>query len=308
MQPCVSRLGLGLAALGRPGYMTLHHGRDLGGHYEPSAMAARAHAVLDAAYAAGVRYVDVARSYGRGEEFLASWLARGGHDDVTVASKWGYTYTAGWRVDAERHEVKDHSAATLTRQLRETRGVLGTHLAIYQIHSVTAESTVLRDATVIDLLARLKATGVQIGLTASGLGQADVIRRALDVRCGGERLFDSVQATWNLLERGAEAALCEAHVAGMRVVIKEALANGRLAVPDPRVERLGASPDHIALAAALARPWADIVLSGAATVAQLESNLGALAVEWSPSLDHETESLAMPSPDYWRMRRTFAWN
>jgi aryl-alcohol dehydrogenase-like predicted oxidoreductase len=303
MQPSVSRLGLGLAALGRPGYMTLYHGRDLGGRYEPEAMEAHAHAVLDAAYAAGVRYVDVARSYGRGEAFLASWLARGGHDDVTVASKWGYTYTAGWRVNAERPEVKDLSAATLTRQLRETRAILGARLNIYQIHSVTAESTVLRDATVLDLLARLRGTGVQIGLTASGAGQADVIRRALDTR-----LFDSVQATWNLFERGAEAALCEAHMAGLRVVIKEALANGRLAESNPRLDGLNASPDQVALAAALARPWADIVLSGAATVAQLESNLGALAVDWSPSLDDRFASMAMPTVDYWRMRGTFAWN
>ena len=38
----------------------------------------------------------------------------------------------------------------------------------------------------------------------------------------------------------------------------------------------GTSEDVVALAAALARPWADVVLSGAATVAQLESNLAAL--------------------------------
>jgi aryl-alcohol dehydrogenase-like predicted oxidoreductase len=299
----MQQLGLGLAALGRPGYMTLHHGRDLGGNYAPAAMEAQAHAVLDAAYAAGIRYVDVARSYGRGEEFLASWLARTGHRDVIVASKWGYTYTAGWRVNAERPEVKDHSAATLTRQLRESVGILGSHLNVYQIHSVTAESTVLSDKTVIDILTRLKATGVQIGLTASGEGQADVIRRALDLR-----LFDSVQATWNLLERGAEAALCEAHMAGVRVVIKEALANGRLAEPDARFDALGATPDQIALAAALSRPWADIVLSGAATVAQLESNVGARSVQWSPSVEDYLKSLAIPSAEYWRMRRTFAWN
>ena len=41
-------------------------------------MEARGHAVLDEAWAAGVRYFDAARSYGRAEEFLARWLARGG--------------------------------------------------------------------------------------------------------------------------------------------------------------------------------------------------------------------------------------
>ena len=44
--------------------------------------------VLDAAYAAGIRYIDAARSYGRAEEFLAAWLAaRPDVTDVTIASK-----------------------------------------------------------------------------------------------------------------------------------------------------------------------------------------------------------------------------
>jgi aryl-alcohol dehydrogenase-like predicted oxidoreductase len=38
-------------------------------------MEAHANAVLDAAWAAGIRYFDAARSYGRAEQFLASWLS-----------------------------------------------------------------------------------------------------------------------------------------------------------------------------------------------------------------------------------------
>ena len=113
----VSRLGLGLAALGRPGYINLGHATDLHASYDVSAMEARAHAVLDAAWQEGVRYFDAARSYGRAEHFLANWL-RSRHippGAVTVSSKWGYTYTADWRVDAEKHEVKDLSRATLRR-------------------------------------------------------------------------------------------------------------------------------------------------------------------------------------------------
>ena len=45
-----SRFGLGLAALGRPGYITVGHAGDLGGHTDVEAMRANAHAVLDAAY------------------------------------------------------------------------------------------------------------------------------------------------------------------------------------------------------------------------------------------------------------------
>jgi aryl-alcohol dehydrogenase-like predicted oxidoreductase len=318
-----SRLGLGLAALGRPGYMTLHHRRDLEGRYERTVMERRTHAVLDAAYAAGVRYIDAARSYGEAEAFLASWLSARDlpPDAVTVASKWGYTYTAGWRADAPRHEVKDHSIATLRRQLVESWHRLGPRLSLYQIHSVTADSPVLDDAAVIDTLARLRATGVRIGLTASGDRQADVVRRALEVERDGTRVFDVVQATWNLLERGAEVALSEAYHEGVGVVIKEALANGRLvgASSEPgfgarlgrlreAANRLGATPDAVAIAAVLARPWADVVLSGAATVPQLQSNLAALALEWAPSLEEFLEPLAMSSGDYWRVRRSFTWN
>ena len=104
----VTPLGLGLAALGRPGYINLGHAVDVG-DTDVDAMERHAHAVLDAAWDGGVRYYDAARSYGRAEAFLASWLERRGlgRDDVTVGSKWGYTYTAGWRVDVEEHEVKD---------------------------------------------------------------------------------------------------------------------------------------------------------------------------------------------------------
>jgi aryl-alcohol dehydrogenase-like predicted oxidoreductase len=43
--------------------VTLNHARDLGESYDPSAMEAHAHEVLDAALDAGIRYVDAARSY-----------------------------------------------------------------------------------------------------------------------------------------------------------------------------------------------------------------------------------------------------
>ena len=43
----VSRLGLGLAALGRPGYVTLGHATDLRSDYRVTALRDLAHAVLD---------------------------------------------------------------------------------------------------------------------------------------------------------------------------------------------------------------------------------------------------------------------
>ena len=133
------RIGLGLAALGRPGYLNVGHGDDLGADRSVDALRRRSFEVLDAAYGAGVRYLDAARSYGRAEEFLGAWLADRDPGDVVVGSKWGYVYTAGWQVDADPPEVKHHDADTLRRQLAETRGHLGDRLALYQIHSATPE-------------------------------------------------------------------------------------------------------------------------------------------------------------------------
>jgi aryl-alcohol dehydrogenase-like predicted oxidoreductase len=319
----VTAIGLGLAALGRPGYINLGHADDLGHNYDVAAMEAAAHGALDAAFAAGVRYFDAARSYGRAEEFLGSWLRGRGRApaELTVGSKWGYTYTAGWQVEAAAHEVKEHSLAVLRRQWAESQANLGPALRLYQIHSATLESGVLDNAPVLAELSRLKAAGTAIGLSTSGPKQPEVIRRALAVSVDGVRLFDAVQTTWNPLEPSAGAALAEAHDAGLGVLVKEALANGRLterntapafasqrAALAAQAARLGCSIDALAIAAALAQPWATVVLSGAAAVDQISSNLGALAVPWDAEAAAALGALAEPPEAYWRTRAALPWN
>ena len=175
-----AEIGLGLAALGRPGYINLGHRRDVE-DFAVERMKRAAHDVLDAAYDEGVRAFDAARSYGRAEAFLAAWLDLRGlaPGDVQVSSKWGYTYTAGWRVDAEEHEVKDLTAAQLRRQWRETSALLGDHVRLYQIHSATIESGVLEDREVHAELAALRESGVRVGLTVTGPRQAATIERAV---------------------------------------------------------------------------------------------------------------------------------
>jgi len=125
----VTPIGLGLAALGRPGYINLGHAGDLEQNYDVASMEKHAHAVLDAAWKAGIRYYDVARSYGRAEAFLGSWLEKREIDReaVTIGSKWGYEYTADWKVtvvDGQKHEAKEHSVSMLGRQLTESHSLL----------------------------------------------------------------------------------------------------------------------------------------------------------------------------------------
>jgi aryl-alcohol dehydrogenase-like predicted oxidoreductase len=143
-------LGLGLAALGRPGYLTVGHGDAIGADRSVEALQARSHQVCDAAWAGGIRWFDAARSYGRAEQFLSAWLSHRGVEpqQVMVSSKWGYTYTADWRVEVEVPEVKDHSAAALARQWPETQALLGPWLRLYQVHSATLESGILEDTGV----------------------------------------------------------------------------------------------------------------------------------------------------------------
>ena len=316
-------LGLGLAALGRPGYINLGHADDLNQNYDVAAMTAHAHRVLDAAWEAGIRYFDAARSYGRAEEFLASWLiARDIQpDEVVVGSKWGYTYTAAWQIEAEHHEIKEHSLPVLQRQTQESLALLGPHLDLYQIHSATLDSGVLDNQPVLAELARLQAElGLHIGLSLSGANQSETLYRALELAKTDFR-FDSVQATWNLLEQSAAPALQAAHDAGWAVIVKEVLANGRLTPrnddPDFAEQRLQlgqialakqTSIDALAIAAALNQPWATVVLSGAATVEHVTSNVTALQVTWDEATAESLTNLIEDPATYWHTRSQLDWN
>ncbi|MFD6173209.1 aldo/keto reductase [Streptomyces coeruleorubidus] len=308
-------IGLGLAAVGRPGYINLGRDEDLGEDRSVDTLRTRTHELLDAAYAQGVRYFDAARSYGRSEEFLADWLnTRPGLDDIVVGSKWGYTYTADWSTDAETHEVKDHTLPTYERQRAETDALLGDRLDLYQIHSVTPDSPALTDKELHAKLAEAAAQGLTIGFSTSGPAQADAIRAALAVAVDGEPLFRTVQSTYNALETSAAPALAEAHDAGLTVIVKEGMANGRLAGPHaPDVlkgiaEESGLGCDAVALAVILRQPWAGVVLSGAATTTQLASNLHAAVVDLDDDQLTRLAALAEDPRAYWERRGQLPWH
>jgi aryl-alcohol dehydrogenase-like predicted oxidoreductase len=104
-------------------------------------------------------------------------------------------------------------------------------------------------------------------------------------------------------------ALAEAAAAGCGVIVKEAVANGRLtadgdapALLAPIAQQHETTVDAIAIAAALAQPGVSVVLSGAASVVQLMSNLDALRL---PDLD--LPHLAEDPADYWAARSARPW-
>lgn len=129
------RLGLGMAALGRPGYINLNRSTvfDKGGDDSSNNVQERsidlmqnqANDVMATLFKEvktinmnngnGILpWLDCARSYGLSEKFVGEYLKKNNiqPEEVYVSSKWGYTYVADWKVklnDGEPHEVKDHS-------------------------------------------------------------------------------------------------------------------------------------------------------------------------------------------------------
>jgi aryl-alcohol dehydrogenase-like predicted oxidoreductase len=160
----------------------------------------------------------------------------------------------------------------------------------------------LTDTKLLDRLGELAADGVRVGLSTSGPHQAATLREALKLGAP----FSAVQATWNVLEPSVGTALAEAHDAGWFVVVKEAVANGRLtskagATPfNTFASKHGVAPDSLAISTAAAQPWADVVLSGAITAQQLESNLT------QATAGPLTEFAQTPS-EYWSERSALPW-
>ena len=187
-------------------------------------------------------------------------------------------------------------------------------LRLYQVHSLTVDSPLWTDRALLAALAEVRAGGLELGFSTSGPAQADAVRRGLQLTVDGQPLFTSVQTTWNLLERSAGEALADAHAAGARVVVKEALANGRLTAPgspdtaglEPVARAEGVGVDAVALAAALTQPWADVVMSGAVTVSQLASNVAATELALGP--DVADLVVAEPAPEYWDRRSGLSWH
>lgn len=332
------RFGLGMAALGRPGYINLSRTHvfdntksDMSDVQRRSveSMQSKANEVMETLMTECAKrgdvlpWFDCARSYGLSEKFVGDFLRSRSvkPDDVVVSSKWGYTYVADWRVELEAgapHEVKDHSVDNFLKQIKETKEQVGEYVNVYQVHSATFESGILTDERVHQALASCKRDdGWSIGLSVSGPNQDEILREAMKIRApDGTRLFDSVQCTYNLLEQRPGKALLEARNEGMDVIVKEGMANGRVlnneAVKD-YAKKTNWSADGLALACILAQPFEPRVLSGSVTPGQLSSNFEAVTIAEtlksdSDLLDEIMKNCVMDSEQYWKDRSALAWN
>ncbi|AGA78800.1 aldo/keto reductase [Echinicola vietnamensis] len=315
-----TQIGLGMAALGRPEYININptDQRDK----SEEAFYRETLRVLDEAYRLGVRYFDTAASYGKGETFLLKWHQKRQHPDVIFGSKWGYTYTANWELGYDgKHEVKEHSLEKLEEQWSYSQKLCPA-LGVYHIHSATLASGVLENSKVLEKLAAIKrTTGVQIGLSSSGPAQQEVLEKAMDIAIDDTPLFDTFQVTFNVLEQATCALLKYAQKNGVKVLIKEAMANGRIFPNDhyphykPTYSYLSSLADKyqvgidaIALRFCMDKIGPAYVLSGASSIPQLTANLKASTFKLTTTELDKLSALSVDSTGYWDERSLLKWN
>jgi len=311
---------LGLAAIGRPEYINVR--QDADGDKSEQHYRNNAFKMLDFAYKQGIRHFDTAPSYGKGEEFLQQWYQQNPYKDLKFSTKWGYTYVANWDLGYNKpHEVKEHSLKKLLEQWSVSRHLLPA-LKVYQIHSATFESGVLENSEVLHQLYEIKKeTGLKIGISASGERQGEIVDFASQIKIKNEPLFESFQVTYNILETSTHEVLAGLINKGKTVIIKEALANGRVFKNDDYahyeglyndLERLSikykAPIDAIALRFVIDYLQPGIVLSGASNTHQLAENIKALDFKLDNKELISLRQHAVDSNFYWNERKKLDWN
>nr|WP_321236101.1 aldo/keto reductase [uncultured Psychroserpens sp.] len=309
-----TKIGLGLAALGRPDYINIRQNSKI--DKSKSAFKNNALEVMDFAYKNGVRHFDTAPSYGLGEQFLIDWKNSRKHKDTILSTKWGYTYVANWEIGYNgKHEIKEHSLSKLNEQWDISKQLLP-QLKIYQVHSATLESGILNDTTIHERLFQLKkAHGLQIGITTSGTNQSEILRIAKGITVNKELLFDSYQVTYNIFEQSTFEALLELKNLGKTIIIKEALANGRVFTSENANTQLeviskthNVGIDAIAIRFVIDTLCPNVILSGASNSNHLAQNLKALDFKLSLEAIASLKTLKINSKAYWNERNNLAWN
>lgn len=313
------KLGLGTAALGRPQYINLRlRPKD---NSDLEAFRAQSFSVLEQAYNLGVRYFDTAPGYGLAEALLLEWLQTKTDHTINIATKWGYTYTANFDPNAKVHEVKAHTLAKLKEQWAFSKQLLP-HLKVYQIHSATFQTQVLENDPVLNYLFALKKEyGLKIGLTTTGVNQVEVIKKALGIRIDGHALFDVFQVTYNMLDQSLKTISNVLSAQNKSIVIKEALANGRIfrnknythysslyTVLERLANKYNVGVDAISLRFCAQTIKNSVVLSGASSKMQLQENLKLKHFEL---LEDELKDIArfkINAAAYWKERKALVWN
>lgn len=313
------QLGLGTAALGRPQYINVR--QEECDNSDLSEFRKQSFSVLENAYNSGIRYFDTAPGYGLAEELVLEWLQTKNDKTIEIGTKWGYTYTANFDANATVHEVKEHSLSKLDEQWNFSKQLLP-YLKVYQIHSATLETGVLENKQVLEQLAFLKKEhNLKIGLTTTGTNQVEVLKKALEVVVKGNQVFDLFQVTYNFLDQSLKEISDELQSQNKSIVIKEALANGRVfrnknylhydkmyATLESLAKKHNVGVDAISLKYCEQTIINSIVLSGASNSEQLEENLKMNTFSLSNDEIDLLSSYKVSTDSYWKERKELQWN
>ena len=313
-------IGLGTAAIGRPQYINIRENSNVK-TFNKLEFSKEGKAMLTQAYQKGVRHFDTAPGYGMAEQILLEWIEEFQPNDVKISTKWGYTYVADFDPYAIVHEVKEHSLSKLNQQWETSKKFLP-YLNIYQIHSATLDSGVLENEAVLNRLYELKNTyKINIGLSTSGEYQNEIIEKALSIQVNNQPLFDSFQVTYNIFNQHLLKIMKLLRELDKKLIVKEALANGRVfpnnkfpnynniyLVLDALATKYKVGIDAIALRFCedTLKPFA--VLSGASLASQLISNLEVSKFELLDTEIEQLKALAVSPKLYWEERKLLEWN
>ncbi|TVZ56003.1 aryl-alcohol dehydrogenase-like predicted oxidoreductase [Lutibacter sp. Hel_I_33_5] len=312
-------LGLGTAAIGRPQYINIRQKKQ--SEFDLISFKNEGFKVLEEAYNLGIRYFDTAPGYGLAEKLVLEWMKTKNDPSIEISTKWGYMYVADFNPKATIHEVKEHSLDKLNEQWEVSKNFLP-NLKLYQIHSATLETGVLENQPILNKLATLKKEHqIKIGITTTGENQVEVIKKALAISVDGEPLFDTFQVTFNILEQSLVEVANELDKNGKKIIIKEALANGRLFKNNKYLhyhklykslenlaKKYQVGIDAIALKFCKQNLPKSTILSGISNKQHLISNLEFTNFELSTDELQELKSFKVAPKEYWNERKQLTWN
>ena len=229
-------------------------------------------AVLRAAVAGGVDFIDTADSYGPVvSEQLITEALHPYPDGLVVATKAGFTRPGPgeWTAVGRPAYLKQQVELSL-RNLRVDR------IDLIQLHRVDPEVP-LEDQ--VGAFAELREQGKvrHIGLSEVSVDQLEQARTVTEIA--------SVQNLYNLTNRQSQDVLDHATREGIAFIPWFPIATGDLAAPDSPVadiaRELDASPSQVALAWLLQISPVVLPIPGTRSVDHLRENLGAATLELS---------------------------
>jgi aryl-alcohol dehydrogenase-like predicted oxidoreductase len=226
-------------------------------------------AFVHAAVDAGVRMIDTAHLYTKGEseDTIGAALSRAPQDCI-VATKGGYGGAGRGRPDVLRQEIEESLARLQTKRIE-----------LYYLHRVDPETPIEESLRTIHEYVDRGRIG-RVGISEVSIAQIERARRVLPIV--------AVQNNYSLAERKHDAVVDYCASAGIVFVPFFPLAGSE--APDVRriALRHGVTPTQIALAWLLRRSPAMLPIPGTLSAAHVKENLAAMSIALS---DDEFDAL-----------------